>query len=54
MRPLKTTSGLETKLRTWVVKDLVRSVGSDGMEWDEMKKAGVMFVESDEVVSRSH
>ena len=49
---LKTTSGSETKPRTWVVKDLVRSVGSDGVEWDEMKNAGVMFVESDEVKAR--
>jgi nicotinamidase len=48
----KTASGLETKLRTWVVKDLVRSVGNEGKEWDEMEKAGVMFVESDEVKAR--
>jgi len=40
------------KLRTWVVKDLVRSVGSEGKEWEEMQKAGVMLVESDEVKAR--
>jgi len=40
---MKTKSGVETKLRTWVVKDLVRSVGGEGKEWEEMQKAGVMF-----------
>jgi len=45
-------STLDTKLRTWVVKDLVRSVSSEGKEWDEMQKAGVMFVKSDEVKAR--
>lgn len=38
--------------RTWVVKDLVRSVGSGGKEWDEMQKNGVMLVESGEVQTR--
>jgi nicotinamidase len=38
--------------RTWVVKDLVRSVGNDGKEWDEMQKNGVILVESGEVQAR--
>jgi len=49
---MKTKSGVETKLRTWVVKDLVRSVGSEGKEWEEMQKAGVMLVNSGEVKAR--
>ena len=49
---VKADLGSGTGLRTWVVKDLVKSVGSDGKEWDEMQKAGVMFVESDEVKAR--
>jgi len=42
----------KSRLRTWVVKDLVRSVGNNGKEWDEMQRAGVMLVESDEVKAR--
>jgi hypothetical protein len=34
------------------VKDLVRSVGNDGKEWDEMQKNGVILVESSEVHAR--
>jgi nicotinamidase len=49
---MKTKSGAEIKLRTWVVKDLVRSVGSEGTEWDEMQKAGIVLVDSWEVKAR--
>jgi nicotinamidase len=38
--------------RTWVVKDVVRSVGNEGTEWDEMEKAGVMVIDSGEVKAR--
>jgi hypothetical protein len=43
---LKTASGLEIKLRT------CRSVGMEGTDWDETKKVGDMFVESDELKAR--
>lgn len=38
--------------RTWVVTDLVKSVGTEGEEWDEMQKSGVIPVESKEVKER--
>jgi len=43
---------VQCRFRTWVVKDLVRSVGNDGKEWDEMQKNGVILVESSEVHAR--
>jgi nicotinamidase len=44
--------GSKTGSRTWVVEDLVRSVGNEGTEWDEMRKAGVMVIGSDSVKAR--
>lgn len=44
--------GLKAGSRTWVIKDLVRSVGNEGTEWDEMQKAGVMVIDSGSVKAR--
>jgi nicotinamidase len=40
---------VQSNFKTWVVRDLVRSVGKDGKEWGEMQTNGVLLVESDEV-----
>jgi nicotinamidase len=44
--------GLKARSRTWVIKDLVRSVGDEGMEWDERQKAGVVVIDSGSVKVR--
>lgn len=46
---IKYSAGLETTLRTWVVKDLTKSVGDEAQAVDEMQKAGVRVIESDEL-----
>jgi len=38
--------------RTWVIKDLVRSVSNEGKEWDEMKEKGIIITETREVKER--
>jgi len=49
---VKRKEGVEKGIRVWVVRDLVRSVGNEGKEWDEMQEAGIGVVESGEVRER--